>query len=389
MKLLVTDGDERAALAVVRSLGRAHTIHVGAARRPSLAGRSRFASAQHRLPDPLSSEAEFGRTVGELVRSHSLDAIFPVSDASHTALLEHEDLGAQLLAPSREAYHRLSDKALVGQLATQVGLGAPESLPVAGAGDVLEAAATLGWPIVLKPTRSVDTGANDDERSKLGVVVVADPQDVADAWEKVSRAEQVLAQRFVPGHGEGVFLLRYGGRTLASFGHRRLREKPPGGGISVLRESVTVRPDRLRQVEQILEAVDFEGIAMAELRVHDDESWLMEFNARIWGSVQLAIDAGVDFPNLLLETFQGHGPTDPPPFRPGVRLRWLLGELDHALSLARGSENTDGRSGVREAMGVLLCPAGPDCRWEVLRAEDPRPFLYELGAWFAELLGRR
>ena len=44
-------------------------------------------------------------------------------------------------------------------------------------------------------------------------------------------------------------------------------------------------------VEAMLDAVDFEGVAMAEFKTDGHNAWLMEFNARLWGSLQLAIDA--------------------------------------------------------------------------------------------------
>jgi len=40
--------------------------------------------------------------------------------------------------------------------------------------------------------------------------------------------------------------------------------------------------------------------------------YLMEINGRFWGSVQLAIDAGVDFPRLLVECALGREPARSP-----------------------------------------------------------------------------
>jgi predicted ATP-grasp superfamily ATP-dependent carboligase len=250
----------------------------------------------------------------------------------------------------------------------------------------LEAAAEIGWPVVLKPARSVVSSADEAGQAKLGVVIAKDAHALEDAWPNVFMAGIVLVQSHVPGHGEGIFVLRHAGESIATFAHRRLREKPPSGGVSVLRESIAVEPDRLSRVEQILDAVGFEGVAMAELRVEGEDAWLMEFNARLWGSVQLAIDAGVDFPKLLLAAHTGQPPPSPPTFRTGIRLRWLLGDLDHALLLARGAQNTEGRSGLGEALRVLLKPAGPACRWEVLRAGDPLPFVHEMRHWLGDAL---
>ena len=58
--------------------------------------------------------------------------------------------------------------------------------------------------------------------------------------------------------------------------------------------------------EKILGHVAWEGVAMVEFLVADDGTpYLMEVNTRFWGSLQLSIDAGVDFPYLLYQVFAG------------------------------------------------------------------------------------
>ena len=57
---------------------------------------------------------------------------------------------------------------------------------------------------------------------------------------------------------------------------------------------------------------------------------LMEINGRFWGSLQLAIDAGVDFPALLLQPPDAL-PSTPLPYRVGVRNRWFWGDVDSLL----------------------------------------------------------
>jgi predicted ATP-grasp superfamily ATP-dependent carboligase len=263
MKVLVTDGDERASLAVVRSLGRMHQVHVCAAGRASLAGCSRFAAQYHRLPDPADSEVDFADGVRQVVSQYEIDVVLPVSDSSHMALLGRQELGAPLLAPSRSAYERLSDKAEVARLAAEVGLGVPRTIEARSLEEALASAQEIGWPVVLKPAHSVVEGAESAGQTKLGVVTAADAGALRALWPQVSEADVVLVQRYVPGHGEGVFALRHQGETIAVFAHRRLREKPPPGGVSVLRESIQAAPERLISVERILDTVGFEGIAMA------------------------------------------------------------------------------------------------------------------------------
>jgi hypothetical protein len=69
-----------------------------------------------------------------------------------------------------------------------------------------------------------------------------------------------------------------------------------------------------------------------------------------------------------------------------VRSRWLLGDVDHAIALAKGRAGADGRAGVAAALRVLLGSSGERCRFEVLRRDDARPFVYELRRWLASAL---
>jgi predicted ATP-grasp superfamily ATP-dependent carboligase len=129
---------------------------------------------------------------------------------------------------------------------------------------------------------------------------------------------------------------------VAWFAHRRLREKPPAGGVSVLCESVPVDPVMRGYAEGLLSAAGWFGPAMVEFRVDPDgKPWLMEVNGRFWGSLQLAIDCGVDFPWLLYQLCRGDQVAAPEHYEVGRRLRWLLGDLDHLLLQLRGKGTAD------------------------------------------------
>ena len=86
-------------------------------------------------------------------------------------------------------------------------------------------------------------------------------------------------------------------RPVAFFAHKRLRERPPWGGVSVLSESAEPDPRLKALARQLLDDACWHGVAMVEFKVAPDGTpYLMEINTRFWGSLQLAIDAGVDFP---------------------------------------------------------------------------------------------
>ncbi len=388
MKLLVTDADTRAALAATRSLGRAHRVHVCGSGPSSLAGASRFAAAHHRVPDPLAAPEAFVRETRALIEAEGIELVLPVTDASTRALCDSPLAlaPARFAAAAREPYTRLSDKHALGPLARAAGLETPAGERVRDPESALALARDLGFPVVVKPIASVVRDGAGRLR-KPEVVRVESADALPAAFARAAAGGEALLQRCVAGWGEGLCLLRWQGRTLAAFAHRRLREQPPAGGVSVLSESIAIDAQRLARVESLLDASGYHGLAMAEFKTDGQHAWLIEINARLWGSLQLAIDAGVDFPGLLVALVAGGNPEPAGAYRVGVRLRSELGELDHALAVARGRVAPGARAGVQAALGVLLRPAGPGCRWELLRRDDPWPFGRALARWLARRPG--
>ena len=135
----------------------------------------------------------------------------------------------------------------------------------------------------------------------------------------------------------------------ASFAHRRLREKPPSGGVSVYRESIAADPALVERSRRLLEHFGWQGVAMVEYKVDERTGtpMLMEINGRFWGSLQLAVDAGVDFPRLLIECAEGRLPRRRRLYAVGTRLRWWWGDVDQLLlRLRRSSEQLGLPAGV-------------------------------------------
>ena len=99
MRLIVTDADERAALAVTRSLGRLDEVFVAAPGRVSLAGASRFAAGSFEVSDPLADPSGFSSGIAEHATRLGAELVIPVSDASCRALLD-----STTSMPVRRAY---------------------------------------------------------------------------------------------------------------------------------------------------------------------------------------------------------------------------------------------------------------------------------------------
>jgi predicted ATP-grasp superfamily ATP-dependent carboligase len=240
----------------------------------------------------------------------------------------------------------------------------------------------LRFPVVLKPHLSVAGGM------KHAIGYAMDSEELTRHLAAFPReAYPILVQERVVGPGMGLFLLLWNGRLQAAFAHRRLLEKPPSGGVSVRSESLIPEPGLLEQAERLLHALAWEGVAMVECKVDraSGRVYLMEINGRFWGSLQLAIDAGVDFPVHLVRLALGE-PTSPvTSWRPQTRLRWSLGELDHILTRLRHSRASlalpPDTPGLGAVISRFLTAPLHGVRGEVLRWKDPAPALREAINW--------
>lgn len=389
--ILITDGDERSALAVVRSLGSAgHDVYVCSSSGRSIAGASRHARAERAVAPSLTSPKEFAQGLKSLISMWGIDTLLPMTEQAFNAIFANSALFTDVVipGPTSEQFRAISDKQLVMDAAADCGLGVPAQVVLSTPSDVETLReADLDFPLVIKPARSV--AQKNGAQIKLGVIHCSDSEALHNALNRFpSVAYPLLLQQRIIGPGIGVFLLLWGGEVVAKFAHRRLREKPPSGGVSVYRESIAPDPDLLERSRQLLDKFRWSGVAMIEYKVDQRTGvpFIMEINGRFWGSLQLAIDAGVDFPRLLVACASGQRVSGPDKYKLGIRSKWEWGEVDYILARLRrtDAELSLPPGSLSRLRGVLrpLIPWLPGDRFEVLRASDPAPFFRETLRYF-------
>lgn len=213
---------------------------------------------------------------------------------------EFEAAGCRVPYAPAETIRRFSDKLWTTERARALGIPVPRS--------------ACAPPAVVKPRRG--SGAR-------GLRYV-------DAGPLGATEDDIVQERIPPG-GESIgisLLYDEEGGLRAVFAHRRLREYPATGGPSTLRESIAPPPNLVAKSRALLESERFVGPAMVEWKA----GLLLEVNPRFWGSLALAIRAGVDFPWLLYRLARGERFAPVTEYRTGVRVRWLLpGDILHFL----------------------------------------------------------
>ncbi len=330
-RVLVIGDDTRAFLASVRAL-HAHGCVVDALpfdhEAPALS--SRAIRRVRRMPPPAGRVREWAEELALLLKDGCYDFILPCCERSLIPIMEHRALfrGFTIAFPGEKALKVSLDKAAFHSLARRLGA------PVAP-GRMLDARRDtagglrreFGLPLVMREAASY-TPERLDERGRTHILRT--PEELSDFMEGLEATRRWHVSAFFPasgagrGQGMGISVLAENGEVLVAFQHARRLEPENGGGSSV-RVSEPLDPVLLEHVRRLSAALELNGIAMFELRrdTESGEAVFIELNARPWGSLPLAVRAGVNFPVLLYELLvHGRRPRQPV-YRQGVVMRNL------------------------------------------------------------------
>lgn len=373
MTAIVTDARYRMSLAVIRSLGRAGIDVIAQEERgigtlAALGFQSRY-SRQHWLT--ASPRLDPGAFVDDLVtRAKGGEVLLPMSLAAILAVAER--IGCvraklKVALPPLAIINTANDKARLIELADGAGVPTPRTVVLPPGADPAAVTGQLTFPVVIKYREGEKLGLGPDKR----YAIVRDRERFAETYRSMAaRQESPLIQEYVAGDGWGMSaVMNADSEPVAVFCHHRLREYPVSGGPSCFAES---RYDE-QLVEygvRLLKALRWQGVAMVEFKREftTGRFKLMEINPRFWGSLPLAIAAGVDVPTVLYRVAAGE-PVEPVLRHPtGVKMRYLFQDLLSVPGYLRRSDNRGAflRGFVRD----LLDPRVSD---GVFKLADPLP----------------
>lgn len=329
---LITDIDRRKAIPIIRSLGEKGIKIIGLSYNPFPIGKtSRYCSKYFKCPDYNKYPIKFLERLREICRQVQPDVFYPIEDVVLSLCAQNPAYWkpyTDALFPNPEVLDICYDKWKTIQAAKTSGIITPITYCPNSIDEVKSIALNWKGQAVIKPRKS---------SGSRGIIYVDDPAKIVKYYKDVAKNyNRPLIQERLPhsGKGLGVFvLLNAESKPLAVFGHKRLREYPISGGPSTLR--VSFRDNRLiEQTIKFFQKIGFTGVAMAEYKLDERTNTpiLLEINPRFWGSLQLAISTGVDFPLLYHQTTLGIGTKPILNFKEGVFCRWLLpGDVLHFI----------------------------------------------------------
>ena len=387
--VFVTDGHWRKTLAVVRALGR-KGVRVTLGERTALNTSffSRYCSRRVIYPSPGRFPDRFIEFLLNEIKKNHYDCLFPMEEETLLLVAKHrEEISpyTSVLIPELKKIEFVRDKGNLIRFAEAHGIPVPKTVylhPPPLNHVRFRVALHPTW--YRAPSPLFPFLRSSSPESVPGPSASPTSRDRKISSQPISDVHRLyphpLIQEWIP-DGLGTFgfsaLLDEGSNVKAAFIHKKLRMYPVQGGPSTLREGV-YHPQIMELGISLLKALNWTGIAMAEFKVdpRDGIPKLMEVNPRFWGSLQLAIISGVDFPWLMLRIALGE--TFPPVlhYQVNKRCRWLLfGDILHFFKNPR-------RFHLRPPFFRFF---DSDTSDDILSVEDPLPILGAAATFFTFL----
>ncbi len=150
---------------------------------------------------------------------------------------------------------------------------------------------------------------------------------------------------------------------------------PPEAGTSARARTVPLDKDLVGSVATLVAELGWTGLAQLQfIRGPDGRARLTDFNGRFYGSMALALGAGVNLPAIWASMATDGHTGSPVEARPGVRFHWLEGDLRRAFDERRGGLFNDVATSIRYGRGACA---------SIWSLEDAWPGIWHVGSLLA------
>jgi len=374
--VLLTYGWVRSVYAALRNFAR-HDCRVIVAcnEKTGMCQLSKYKKNMEECPSFLRGEQLYVDSIIKLVDKYKPSILLPGHDDTEILARHHAEFVGKTVLPVHDLVHieLANNKSRTQEVAKAAGVMAPTRI-------YYESIEQLRCQMIGSISNKLVIRLRKGNSAK-GVFYASTGEECCSIVERLINEYALSEQRFpvvqeyVTGEGWGVSCLYWHGERIAHFTHHRLREKTTTGGTSTLREH---QPNKIIEdmAFRLLDSLSWHGLAMVEFKYDpvSETAWFIEINPRLWGSIHLAISAGVEFPYLLY-LCATKGPEVAKQYQKSSlikypwRARWYLGDVICATELLKKGK-------VYRALR-LLAPGGTNTYDDIDR-NDPGAFIGEV-----------
>lgn len=357
-KVLILDAHLRAALASIRSLGKKDiSVDCVSEKEFPIGFFSKYCKKRMVFQNLNSYPEMFIKELINTLRKDNYDCVIPFSTFSAFLLAKYRETLSEytnISSPNFDVFLQAYDKKNVIKKAIDQGIACPKTYDF----DTLKNYDKCSNQLVIKPRKQHGTG----------IFICNSIKELPEYYKKMSEAfGPCYIQEFIPNGGEvGVYtLLNNKSKLKAVTIQRRIRSISPYGGISTFRETIKYDSQLVDITLNLLQSINWVGPAMVEFRIdaNDTIPKFIEINPRFWGSLQLSIKAGIDFPYLLYKMLTEGDIESQLNYKENVQCRWFFGDLANFRSSSNKLKN------IHDFLKFKT-------NYDVVSIEDPWPMIF-------------
>lgn len=301
IKILVTDGPNKTSLAVVRAL-KNDNYFIGVVSQYSkiitLASYSKYCDITHIIKANLDDIDSYAADLLDILKSNSYDVLIPVGLKSYLAVSKYKsqfELFTKVVVADWNSIEVAFNKDKTMDFAFKLDVPIPKTTILCSEDDLKD---IKNYPVVIK---SSDNSGNF-------VKYCNDELELAQKFTSLSLSSKtsIIAQEYILGFGCGFYGVYNNGKLIAHFLHKRIKEFPITGGASAVAESYF--DEKLYTYgKKICDELKWHGPIMVEFKydIKTDDYKLIEINPKLWGSLDLTVEAGVNVPEILIDIALG------------------------------------------------------------------------------------
>lgn len=301
MKVLLSDGSHKNTLAIIRYLGReGHSVHI-LHHKKSAPAYSKYCKRLILCP-PISNQEAYTGFLLQHVQDNKYDIFIPVGVLANkysVSLYDKISPYVKLEVVHKSAFDIAINKRATFDFAAIHGIDHPRSFYPENRKQAEEMADSVMFPAVIK--------SSDESVLKFPTVYVDNRNDLCSSLDslqtgfpdQLDRAYPLIQERIFGG-AFGFFAVYQCGVCKKVFMHERIRENPVSGGVSTTARSFYDK-HLLEAGKKVLDELKWHGPAMVEFKqdISSGAYKLIEINPKFWGSLELCLSAGMNFPHYL------------------------------------------------------------------------------------------
>ncbi|MBI4472989.1 MAG: ATP-grasp domain-containing protein [Acidobacteria bacterium] len=343
MKTL-TLGNYRHTVTIIRSLARAgYSPIVGRDEKRTFTQFSRYTSEIWDHPK-VENEYAFVAALKDFLENRpDIRFVFPIGETFLECIarnLSSLPSRVRYVMPDPKAVSTCLDKAGIYKFVVAAGIPVPASGHGSDLLELKEAAATVGYPCIVKPNRSFNFFFNQK------AIICSDIEELRGQFPEWPAGNDCLVvQQYIRGYRPNCHFAAVDGRLISYFEHNVIRtDRLDETGFEV--DGVSVRPTpHLREYcDKLIRQLNYTGVGCVQFLTDSitGRSYFLEINPRLDATCALPYYCGFDFPRMAIQILERSPKSlaalikNSGTYPAGRRAYWLMGDI---LGLIHGLED--------------------------------------------------